>query len=90
MCYRCCHLSNKEKFAIDIPIKNFIKNSQPGTKKLDKPLYIVQGTADTNVPYILTQAMVQRIRDLGSLEIKLNLVTGVQHTHAIVYKNLDI
>ncbi|NUF36967.1 alpha/beta hydrolase family protein [Acinetobacter lactucae] len=71
-------------------VQKFLLASQPGTKRLDKPIYIAQGKNDTNVPYPITQMMVAGLVTLGSPNIKLDLVENATHTQAIVCKNADI
>lgn len=71
-------------------VQKFLLTSQPGTKRLDKPVYIAQGKLDTNVPYPITQMMVAGLVTLGSPNIKLDLVENATHTQAIVCKNADI
>lgn len=71
-------------------VQKFLLASQPGTKRLDKPVYIAQGKNDTNVPYPITQMMVAGLVTLGSPNIKLDLVENATHTQAIVCKNADI
>ncbi|CAI3135258.1 hypothetical protein MWMV17_MWMV17_01844 [Acinetobacter calcoaceticus] len=71
-------------------VQKFLLASQPGTKRLDKPVYIAQGKLDTNVPYPITQMMVAGLVTLGSPNIKLDLVENATHTQAIVCKNADI
>lgn len=65
----------------------FFANNQPGTKKLDKPVLIIQGTEDTNVPAIVTQQLVENLGTLGSPHIEFLLVEGASHTEAILWKN---
>jgi len=71
-------------------VQKFLLASQPGKKRLDKPVYIAQGKLDTNVPYPITQMMVAGLVTLGSPNIKLDLVENATHTQAIVCKNADI
>ena len=49
-----------------------------------------KGTADTNVPFPVTQALVANLQALGSDEVELKPVLNATHTQAIVCKNLDI
>lgn len=65
----------------------FFKKSQPGTKKLDKPVLIIQGEKDTNVPAIVTEKLVDQLIALGSEDIQLILVKDASHTEAIVWEN---
>ena len=52
-------------------------------------LYVIQGTADTNVPYPITQALVANLKTLGSPNITLDPVMGASHTQAIVCRNAE-
>ncbi len=61
-------------FATNETVKNFLISSQPGTKRIDKPVYVIQGTADTNVPYPITQALVANLKTLGSPDVTLDPV----------------
>jgi len=81
---------NAEKFKNDPIIKQFLIDSQPGTKKIDKPILVIQGMADTNVPAVVTQAMVKGLKDLGSPTVDIILVEGAGHTQAIVWKNDEL
>ena len=76
-------------FATNETVKNFLVSSQPGTKRIDKPVYVIQGTADTNVPYPITQALVANLKTLGSPNITLDSVMGASHTQAIVCRNAE-
>lgn len=71
-------------FKTNAIIQKSLRDNQPGTKRIDKPVLVIQGTADTNVPYILTVALVQQLRALGSPQVELLLVEGASHTQAIV------
>ncbi|MCU4414512.1 prolyl oligopeptidase family serine peptidase [Acinetobacter sp. WU_MDCI_Axc73] len=77
-------------FKTNQSVQNFLAVNQPGTKRIDKPVYIVQGKADTNVPYVVTQAMVANLKTLGSSNIDLDLVDNASHTQAIVCRNLQV
>lgn len=78
-------------FRNNATVTQFLKDSQPGTKRLDKPVLIIQGKADTNVPYQVTQAMVDRLQvSLKSPNVKLILVDGASHTQAIVDAQPDV
>lgn len=76
-------------FATNETVKNFLISSQPGTKRIDKPVYVIQGTADTNVPYPITQALVANLKTLGSPNVTLDPVIGASHTQAIVCRNAE-
>lgn len=81
---------NADKFKNDPIIKQFLLDSQPGTKKIDKPVLVIQGTADTNVPALVTKGMVEGLQKLGSPSIEIILVDGAGHTQAIVQKNKEL
>jgi len=75
---------NEEAFQTNSIVKASIVANQPGTKKIDKPVLVIQGTADTNVPYTITQELVDHLKELGSTQVELLLVKGASHTQAIV------
>lgn len=77
-------------FKTNPTVQKFLVDNQPGTKRIDKPVLVVQGTADTNVPFPVTQALVANLQALGSDEVELKPVLNATHTQAIVCKNLDI
>lgn len=81
---------NSDKFKNDPVIAKFLEASQPGTKKIDKPVLVIQGKADTNVPAVVTSAMVKGLQDLGSPNVDIILVDGAGHTQAIVWKNDEL
>ena len=72
-------------------IAEFLASSQPGTVKLDKPIYVVQGTLDAAVPYQVTQALVNGMNQLGTTpQVQLDLVEGAGHTQALIQRNEQI
>lgn len=72
-------------------ISAFLASSQPGTVKLDKPIYVVQGKLDTAVPYQVTQQLVYGMNQLGTTpQVQLDLVEGAGHTEAIIQRNEQI
>lgn len=92
--------SNPDKKLLDYPgldqkafeqstqIKQFLKNSQPGEVKIDKPILIIQGTADMSVPYPVTKAMFDAMKAKGS-NVEFLPVLNATHTGAIVEKNKE-
>ena len=77
----------------DPVVTDFLKNhSQPGTKKIDKPILVIQGVADTNVPYPVTAAMIDRLKKLSpeNKDITLLPVPDAGHTQAIVWKRAEL
>lgn len=80
---------DEEKFYASPEIKAFLNASQPGTKKIDKPIMIIQGTNDMSVPYTVTQAMAKKMEGLGT-EVTFVTAAGESHTGAIVAKNAEL
>lgn len=76
-------------FATNTVVAEFLQNSQPGTVKLNKPIYVVQGKLDTAVPYQVTESLVNGMKQQGST-VELELVEGAGHTEAIVWYNEQI
>lgn len=66
--------------------------SQPGTKPIDKPILVIQGEADTNVPYAVTTIMVNKLKVLSpnNQEITLLPVPNATHTQAIDWKRAEL
>ncbi|AMW79405.1 alpha/beta hydrolase [Acinetobacter sp. TGL-Y2] len=81
----------KDGFEKDPVVAKFLVDNQPATKKLNKPLYVVQGQLDTAVPYQVTQGLVQQLNALGTTPPAiLDIVEGAGHTQAIVQKNTEV
>ena len=80
---------NKEKFYASASIQKFLKESQPATVKIDKPILIIQGTADMSVPYPVTEAMYKNMLVQGT-NVKFLPFVGAKHTQAIVKKNDEL
>lgn len=82
---------NEKVFSENAIINDFLdKKSQPGTVKIDKPLLVIQGEADTSVPFVVTKGMVDKLIALGSPNVTFLPVEGASHTQAIVWKNADL
>lgn len=79
-----------ESVEFNTVLQHFFAVNQPGTKRLDKPILVIQGEMDTNVPAIVTEAMVQNMQSLGSPDVRLILVPKAGHREAIVWKNSDL
>ena len=77
---------DQAKFKNSLEIQKFLALSQPGTKKIDKPILIIQGTADMSVPFPVTQELYTSMKKLGS-NVELLPVVGASHTEAIVREN---
>ncbi|OTG83690.1 lipase family protein [Acinetobacter sp. ANC 4648] len=80
---------NKTKFYASAQIQKFLKDSQPATVKIDKPILIIQGTADMSVPYPVTEAMYKAMLAQGT-NVKFLPVVDATHTQAIVKKNPEL
>lgn len=88
---------NAEAFQKDATIQKFLTDySQPTTKKLDKPIYIIQGLYDTNVPYVITEALYKAMYNSGTdvalkavdiVPSPANPVVNGSHTGAILAAN---
>ncbi|GAA5011673.1 alpha/beta hydrolase [Acinetobacter puyangensis] len=81
----------KADFLSNATVAKFLQDSQPGTQKLNKPVFVVQGKLDMAVPYQVTQALVTGLNALGtSPQVKFELVEDAGHTQAIVQRNDEI
>lgn len=81
---------NTQVFQDNEVLQNFFKISQPGTKKLDKPLLVIQGAIDMQVPAVITQALVKHLKDLGSNNVRMILVDNASHSEAIVWQRDEL
>ncbi|GAA5094061.1 alpha/beta hydrolase [Wohlfahrtiimonas larvae] len=79
-----------ESFEDNTILQQFFVKNQPGTKRLDKPVLVIQGELDTNVPAIVTETMVQHMKSLGSQSVNLILVPEAGHREAIIWKNNEV
>ena len=78
-------------FEKNATVAKFLQESQPGTKALKKPVYVVQGARDAAVPYQVTTALVENLNALGSSpKVILDVVEGAGHTEAIVQRNTEV
>ena len=89
--------TNPGKTVIDYPglvanfqdnssVKKFLLENQPATEKINVPVMIIQGTADTAVPYIITDALQQNLANMGTA-VTFVPVLNATHTEAIVKSN---
>lgn len=67
--------------------QKFFDKNQPGTVRIDKPILVLQGELDTNVPAVLTIEMVDNLKKMGSENIEMILVPKAGHKDAIVWRN---
>lgn len=79
-----------ESFKGDAVLQQFFVDNQPGTKRIDKPILVIQGEKDTNVPYVVTEDVVANLKKLGSENVDLILVPDASHKDAIVWRNDDL
>lgn len=79
-----------ESFKDNPVLQEFFVKNQPGTKKLSKPILIIQGDKDTNVPLIVTEELVTELVDLGSSNITLSKVPDAFHRDAIMWRNDEL
>ncbi len=78
---------NIDVFEHNPVLLDFFKISQPGTQRIDKPLLIIQGEKDTNVPAGVTTILAERLKSLGSEAVDLVIVPEASHQEAIVWEN---
>lgn len=82
---------DEESFKTNASVSKFLIDSQPGTKRIDKPVYIIQGELDTNVPKEVTEKMVENLVDtLGSQNVVVDYVAGESHTGAIKKRRPEV
>lgn len=81
---------NLEAFEENIVLQQFFVDNQPGTKRIDKPILVIQGEMDTNVPAVVTEKVVDGLKKLGSKNIELILVPDASHREAIVWRNDEL
>ena len=78
-----------DNFQENPTVKKFLAENQPATKKINSPVMIIQGTADMAVPYPVTEALQQRLKDMGT-DVTFLPVKDASHTQAIVEKNPEL
>ncbi|WP_228146025.1 alpha/beta hydrolase family protein [Acinetobacter sp. ANC 4558] len=73
-------------------IQNFMNVlSQPGLNPVNKPILIIQGTADTSVPFPVTEGLFNRLKAANpATSITFLPVVGATHTQAIVQKQPEL
>lgn len=77
----------QDNFVNDPDIKSYLSSNIPAQTKLDKKVYIYQGTADTTVPYPITEALVANMKLQGT-DTELVLKPNETHSTA-VGNNID-
>ncbi|WP_224965111.1 alpha/beta hydrolase family protein [Acinetobacter guillouiae] len=91
---------NSDKTVLDYPglvnnfqenptVKKFLVENQPATKKINSPVMIIQGTADTSVPYPVTDKLQKDLKAMGT-DVTFVPAEGEKHSDAIVAKNADL
>ena len=91
---------NSNKTVLDYPglvnnfqenptVKKFLVENQPATKKINSPVMIIQGTADTSVPYPVTDKLQKDLKAMGT-DVTFVPAEGEKHSDAIVAKNADL
>ncbi|CAM4099614.1 alpha/beta hydrolase family protein [Acinetobacter pragensis] len=71
-------------FKADPVIAKYLTDNTPGTVKLDKPVVIYQGEADTTVPVNITTDLAA---NMSGLQTDVQLVTFAGETHSTVFAN---
>lgn len=73
----------KANFASVPAVSNFLATlSEPATVKLNHPVLIIQGDADTTVPKQLTDKLVSDMTAKGTASINYQVISGATHTSA--------
>lgn len=72
----------QDNFKTDPDIKAYLEKNIPAKVKLDKKVYLYQGTADTTVPYPITQSLYQNMLNLGT-DVELVSKPGETHSTAV-------
>lgn len=78
-----------DNFDQNLSVKNFLRDNQPATKKINVPVMIIQGKEDMAVPYDVTDALQKNLAALGT-DVTFLGVDGASHTQAIVLKNTEL
>lgn len=73
-------------------MQNFSQLSQPATKPIAKPILVIQGEADTNVPAVVTRALVENLKKISpnNSDIQAIYVPKASHPQAIVWENASL
>lgn len=79
--------NNREAFLANKILNEALANDDLKAIKLSVPIMIVQGTADTSVPYNMTERLVGQYIAAGTQEVRFVPVEGATHTEAIVQAN---
>ncbi|WP_353160176.1 alpha/beta hydrolase family protein [Acinetobacter guillouiae] len=78
-----------DNFQENPTLKKFLEDNQPATKKINTPVMIIQGTADTSVPYTVTYALQEGLKAMGT-DVTFLAVKDATHTGAIMAKNTEL
>ena len=78
-----------DNFQENPTVKKFLFDNQPATKKINSPVMIIQGTADTSVPYVVTDGLQKGLKAMGT-DVTFVAAEGAAHSDAIVQKNADL
>ena len=76
----------QENFLSDDNIMVYLQDNQPAQTRLDRPVYIFQGTADTTVPYPITQILYDDML-LDGTDVELIPVMNATHS-TVVTENI--
>ncbi|ENW86677.1 MULTISPECIES: alpha/beta hydrolase family protein [Acinetobacter] len=71
----------QRNFLSDPDIMDYLIDNQPAQTRLDRPVYIFQGTADTTVPYTITEIL---YKDMLADGTDVELIPILNATHATV------
>ncbi|MDN5490215.1 MAG: prolyl oligopeptidase family serine peptidase, partial [Acinetobacter sp.] len=78
-----------DNFQENPTLKKFLEDNQPATKRINTPVMIIQGTADTSVPYTVTDKLQKDLKAMGT-DVTFLAVKDATHTGAIIAKNTEL
>ena len=73
-------------------MQKFSHLSQPASKPINKPILVIQGEADTNVPAVVTRALLENLQKISpdNTDIHAIYVPKASHPQAIVWENASL
>jgi dipeptidyl aminopeptidase/acylaminoacyl peptidase len=73
----------KDNFLADPDIANYLMDNQPAQTRLDRPVFIYQGTADTTVPYSITEILYDDMLGKGT-DVELIAIPNATHSTVVI------
>lgn len=83
---------NLQAYQSNPSVQHFSQLSQPASKPINKPILVIQGEADTNVPAVVTRALVENLQKISpnNADIHAIYVPKASHPQAIVWENASL